>query len=293
MSTLVEIGKDNLNFNYQTLGSENNTILFLHGLASNLHIWDLVAPELLSHNKLVAIDQRGHGKTDKPNFGYDFQTIAEDTIEIINHLNLDNPIIVGHSWGGNVAVEIAAHYPTYTKGICLVDGGLIEISRIPGNSLDKALINMAPPVWDGVYKTDIINRLNGRDWGEQDGRSQGANLTEIALSNFLISESGEVDSRLSRENHMKIIEEIWKHKPSELFEMIKCPTLILNARNRHSASSPYHEIRKSLITEALTTIPKAKSMWLEDSIHDVPLQRPELIGEIIQTHIGNGFFQNT
>ena len=290
MPTLVEIGKDNLNFNYQTWGSKGNTILLLHGLASNLHIWDLVAPELLSHNKLIAVDQRGHGKTDKPDFGYDFQTITDDIVEIIKHLNLDNPIIIGHSWGGNVAVEIAAHYPKYTKGICLVDGGLIEISRIPGNSLNKALINMAPPVWNGVYKNDIINRLDGRDWGEQDKTSQEANLTEIALSNFSISESGEVNSRLSRQNHMKIIEEIWKHKPSKLLKMIKCPTLILNARNQHSESSPYHEIRKSIITEALTVMPKVKSMWLEDSIHDVPLQRPELVSEIIQTHIDNKFF---
>ena len=72
--------------------------------------------------------------------------------------------------------------------------------------------------------------------------------------------------------------------------MIKCPTLILNARNQHSESSPYHEIRKSIITEALTVMPKVKSMWLEDSIHDVPLQRPELVSEIIQTHIDNKFF---
>ena len=146
MPTLTDIGKDHLDFNYQTWGSEGSTILLLHGLASNLHIWDLVAPKLLIHNKLIAIDQRGHGKTGKPDFGYDFQTIAEDTIEIINNLNLDNPIIIGHSWGGNVAVEIAAHYPKYIKGICLVDGGLIEISRIPGNSLDKALITLFTPI---------------------------------------------------------------------------------------------------------------------------------------------------
>ena len=290
MPTLPDIGKDNLNFNYQTWGSKDNSILLLHGLASNIHIWDLVAPKLSIQNQIIAIDQRGHGETDKPDIGYDFQTIAKDTISIIKHLNLSNPIIIGHSWGGNVAVEIAAHYPEYTKGICLVDGGLIEISRIPGNSLKKALINMAPPVWDGVYKNDIISRLNRRDWGEQDKTSKEANLTEIALSNFSISKSGEVNSRLSRQNHMKIIEEIWKHKPSKLLKMIKCPTLILNARNQDSESSPYYEIRKSLISEALNTIPKVENIWLEDSIHDVPLQRPELVSDIIQTHIDNKFF---
>lgn len=294
MSTaiLTGIGKDKLTFSYATSGSHGNSLLLLHGLASNQRIWELIAPQLSKHNKLVTIDQRGHGKSDKPDVGYDFKTIAKDAIDIIKQLDLQNPIILGHSWGGNVAVEIASHYPEHIKGICLVDGGLIEISKIPNNTLAKSLIDMAPPVWDGVQKNDIVCRLNSRDWGEQDETSQNANLTDIALSNFIISESGEVKSRLSRNNHIQIIKELWGHKPSQLFDKIKCPTLILNARNNNSESHPHHAVRMALISEALTKISKSKSIWLENSIHDVPLQKPELITTILNRHIQKGFFEN-
>ena len=152
----IDIG--NLELSYRQWKPAGRPILLLHGLASNARIWDLLAPILGKNSAIIALDQRGHGKSDKPDSGYDFSTVTADVVAFMDALGISNPIVVGHSWGGSVALCLAAKSPELISGLCFIDGGLIEISRMPGNSLAKALINMAPPRWEGVSASDVKER---------------------------------------------------------------------------------------------------------------------------------------
>jgi len=283
----VNIG--NLELSYRHWAPEGRQILLLHGLASNARIWDLLAPILAKHFSVISVDQRGHGKSDKPDDGYDFDTVTNDIVGLIDALKIKHPIVVGHSWGGSVALCLAAKRPDLISGLCFVDGGLIEISRTPGNSLEKALVAMAPPLWEGVSVSDVKDRLQRRDWGEQDETSTSANLEEIVMANLRAHPDGSISARLSRKNHLEVVKAFWNHKPSELFEHVKCPTLILSAR-MGSEETPRQVLKNELINEATQKIPINKSIWLENSIHDVPIQRPELLASILTNHIENGFF---
>src|ERR1051326_9285164 len=81
-------------------------IVLLHGLASGSHIWNLVAPLLAEHGySVTALDQRGHGESDKPASGYDYETIIADDAEAIEALGIIKPALVGHSWGASVALQ--------------------------------------------------------------------------------------------------------------------------------------------------------------------------------------------
>ena len=283
----VNIG--NVKLNYRHWAPEGRQILLLHGLASNARIWDLLAPILAKDFSVIAVDQRGHGKSDKPDNGYDFDTVTNDVVGLIDALDIQHPIVVGHSWGGSVALCLAIKRPDLISGLCFVDGGLIEISRTPGNSLKKALVNMAPPLWEGVSVSDVKDRLKRRDWGEQDETSASANLEKIVMANLKAHPDGSISARLSRKNHLEVVKAFWNHKPSELFEHVRCPTLILSAR-MGSEETPRQVIKNELINEATQKIPINKSIWLENSIHDVPIQRPELLASILTNNIKNGFF---
>ena len=98
--------------------------LLIHGLASSAHIWDLVAPRL---GRLgigsVAYDQRGHGRSAKPSSGYGFEHTTADAAAVIRATGLGRPIVVGHSWGANVALELAVRHPRLVSGAILLDGG--------------------------------------------------------------------------------------------------------------------------------------------------------------------------
>src|SRR3972149_4540541 len=76
-------------------------VLLLHGLASSSHIWDLVAPRLAPALRVVAYDQRGHGRSGKPSSGYGFERVTADALAVIRAAALRRPLAVGHSWGAN------------------------------------------------------------------------------------------------------------------------------------------------------------------------------------------------
>ncbi len=86
--------------------SDRPPLVLVHGLASNARIWDLVAPYLQARFRVVAIDQRGHGQSDKPDDGYDYDTVSDDLVAAVAALGFRRPVIIGHSWGAGVALHL-------------------------------------------------------------------------------------------------------------------------------------------------------------------------------------------
>ncbi len=276
-----------LRLRYRDWGGSGQAVVLLHGLASTSHIWDLVAPILANDFAVTALDQRGHGRSDKPDHGYDFTTMTSDLHGFIDGLKLERPLIVGHSWGGSVALEYGVRHPGVPRGLCFVDGGMIEISGRPGATLEQAKIDMAPPVFDGVTAAQLRERARSRRWLG----SMTEQFEETLLANFDVLEGGFVRARLSRDNHMRIIEALWEHKPSTLYASVECPVLIMPARRKGDDSPAARRFgREESVRAASAKLPVSEIVWLEDSIHDVPLQRPQLVAEVIAEHVRSGFF---
>ncbi|MQG32707.1 MAG: alpha/beta hydrolase, partial [SAR202 cluster bacterium] len=161
---------DGLNFHYRDWGGSGEPIVLLHGLASTSHIWDMVAPILAQNHAVIAVDQRGHGESDKPNDGYDIESVTKDAIGIIDKLGIEKPLVVGHSWGGSVALNLAVEAPQSVKGLTWVDGGMINVSnRYP--SIEEAKVEMAPPDFTGVKVEGFLERVRTRH--EQNGMPPG------------------------------------------------------------------------------------------------------------------------
>ncbi len=276
-----------LKMHYRDWGGSGQPLVLLHGLASTCHIWDLVAPLLSRNFAVVALDQRGHGETDKPDQGYDFATVAGDLHAFIGGLGLERPIFVGHSWGGDVALEYAVAYPESPLGLCFVDGGTIEVSARPGMTLERAKEEMAPPDFTGTTIGQLRERARSRKWFS----SMTPELEQVLLANFEVLPDDTIRARLSRANHMQIIEAFWAHKPSELYGMVECPVLLMPARQQSEDSAAARRMRREEAIEgASRLLPLSKTVWLEDSVHDVPLQRPELVARVIRENVERGFF---
>ena len=273
-------------FHYRDWGGNGQVVALIHGLASNCRIWDLVAPILAENFRVVALDQRGHGRSFKPDAGYDFATVGADLDGFLDALSLRSPIIVGHSWGGDVALEYEIAYPGKAKGLCFIDGGTIEISGRADWTIEDAKREMAPPLWTGVTLDAFRARLQSRSLAMDNPL-----IEDIVLANFRTLEDGSITSRLSRENHFKIIEALWDHRPSQLYPRVGCPVLLMPARQKGQTSPQARRFRREeAIARAEALLPRGKTVWMEDSIHDVPIQRPELVASTIADHINNGFF---
>jgi pimeloyl-ACP methyl ester carboxylesterase len=85
--------------------SESGTgpaLVLVHGITESRHAWDPIVPALGEHWRVVALDLRGHGASDR-HAPYDPVTLAEDVRTVVDGLGLEAPLVVGHSLGGVVA----------------------------------------------------------------------------------------------------------------------------------------------------------------------------------------------
>jgi pyruvate dehydrogenase E2 component (dihydrolipoamide acetyltransferase) len=100
-------------------------LLFLHGLGGNYGTWQVALGRLAERHRVVALDLPGHGKSSKPDasaFDYSLASLAKAIAEAIETLKLKQPIVVGHSLGGAVAIQLALDLGDRIGGLVLIDG---------------------------------------------------------------------------------------------------------------------------------------------------------------------------
>jgi pimeloyl-ACP methyl ester carboxylesterase len=249
-------------------------ILLLHGLASSSHIWDLVGPRLASAGRrAVAYDQRGHGRSGKPSRGYGFDRATADARGVIRSLRLARPLVVGHSWGANVALELAVRHPRSISGIVLVDGGFLSLRERFGWAAAREAL--APPRIAGTPVTEALA------WVHRElGRSLRvtAAIEGVFLSLMRVDREGRIHPRLSRANHLRILRALWEQDTSALLRRVRVPTLVLAVRSRRGAadSAGFADEKESAAAAVRAIGDPVRFEWIE-GIHDVPLQRPAAV----------------
>ena len=255
-------------------------VLLLHGLASSSYIWNQVAPLLAEQGyEVIALDQRGHGESAKPDYGYDFATILADDQAVVQALSLRRPIIVGHSWGATAALEFAAAPGAEVSALILVDGALQQFSQRPGWSLERALVELAPPRYAGVARETFLGFYSNSPLAQ-------AWTPEIEASVLHIVEQhadGTVSPRLTFENHLKIIEAMWHQPTLELYGRVRCPLQIIIAEREqlNAVSRLWANLREQNLEKIRSLLPQAHIVRMADTAHDIPLQRPERLAEEI------------
>ena len=120
-----------LRMRYLDWGGDGAPVVALHGLASSCHWYDLIAPLLSKEFRIVAPDQRGHGKTTQSTSGYDWATLSLDVTGLMDRLGIQQAAVLGHSWGGHVAAALAAQQPERVSRLVLIDGGLLDVRVSP------------------------------------------------------------------------------------------------------------------------------------------------------------------
>lgn len=256
-------------------GNPARTLIFLHGLASSCRMFDLIAGEFTSRYHVYGPDQRGHGLSDKPPTGYDFETIASDLDALLSVLNPGGEALalVGHSWGAYTTLYYAATRPGKVARAALLDGGMARMAdRYP--TWEEAEQGMAPPVYRNRSLEDI-QRLIQEDWL---GPIYRPELAPLALSIFDIRHPAEVRAHLSRENHMQIAHALWSMNPAEVYSRITCPVLIVNAVPPGDSISSE---RQRDARQAEERIAQVGIRWMHDTAHDIPWHRPQALTAIL------------
>ena len=109
---------------YDYAGEGQYSYLMIHGVGANRKFFADIFHHLSMHGRVLNSDLRGHGESDKPDEPYTMETYADDLAYIVKELKLDNIIVIGHSMGGNIALEFTARHPQLVKGMILLDAWL-------------------------------------------------------------------------------------------------------------------------------------------------------------------------
>ena len=95
-------------------------ILLLHGKNFNGYYWKNIIPLLTKEGyRVIAPDQVGWGRSDKPDIHYSFHLLSQNTIALLDSLKIDRVYVVGHSMGGMLAARLAMLYPARVEKLVL------------------------------------------------------------------------------------------------------------------------------------------------------------------------------
>lgn len=238
-------------------------VVLVHGLASTSRLWDGVAESLASSGcPVVAVDLRGHGESDEPPGGYDSGTAADDVIALIPQVSAGAVLLAGQSWGGNVALQVAARRPDLVRGLALVDGGWINL-RERFATWDDALSALTPPAIDGMSAGQFRAMLASSLPGFPDG------ALDAAASVVRVLDDGTIRRRLSVDHHLQILRSMWDDDPARWYPLVTSPSVLLAATLGDLVPPAVAEATRRLAQARLQTFPGAH--------HDIHLQQPDKV----------------
>jgi pimeloyl-ACP methyl ester carboxylesterase len=117
---------DGLSLYYERAGSGEPELLFVPGWCCDHTAFQPQLEHFRRTNTVTALDLRGCGQSEAPEDGYGIRDFADDLAQLCAALAIENPVVVGHSLGGMIAVELAARYPALPSALVLVDPGPID-----------------------------------------------------------------------------------------------------------------------------------------------------------------------
>ncbi|MDY6851748.1 MAG: alpha/beta hydrolase [Thermodesulfobacteriota bacterium] len=205
-----------LRLHYLESGAKSSRpMILLHGTTDNAHVWDYIRAEVSAGFRVIALDQRGHGESDRPRPpAYKCEDYVSDLSELVKALELDGFVLMGHSMGALHAARYTSLNPDKVAGLIYVD------------------IEPRPPDWNREYLHKRCHTLPGFYDSVQDfvDRNRGTNpfsQDEILfyLAGFALEERD--DGKFYPKFDKEVLGRFDRYDVREGLVRISCPTLII------------------------------------------------------------------
>ena len=245
-----------ININYEIIG-DGQPLLFIHGLGSSLRDWEEQVPVFSKKFRVITLDLRGHGQTDKPKGPYSISMFAEDIAELIKSLKIDPVHIVGISLGGAIGFHLAIDHPDIIKSLVVVNMS----ASVPIKTLKEKQMFF--------LRILIVKMMGMRKMGEV-----------LAKRLFIKPEQEELRERMSsrwaendKKAYLSSLKTLKNWSVLERLHEIKCPTLVVSSDEDYTPLSAKEEYT--------ALIPNAKLVVIEDARHAVSVEKPEEFNTIL------------
>ena len=271
---------DGATLRYLDWGGDGPPLILIHATGFLAALWRPIAERLSARFRVVAMDQRGHGESDKPADGYRFDVFADDLQRLIEALELESPIAAGHSSGGTTIVVHAARHPGVIRRAVLIEPILpspawyddSRTDRTPNTMAERARKRRA--VWPSrdelfdAYRT----RPAFQTWQEETLRLY---VDEGTRSR----DDGQVELLCPPELEAQYFDAVTQVDSPSLLSKLICPTLVL-----WGTESDMRERTAGIIAEGL---PTAHTVVVPETTHFLPQERPDEVGRLIEEFLSD------
>jgi pimeloyl-ACP methyl ester carboxylesterase len=236
-------------------------VLCVHGLTANCRCWDLIASSLSPQHKIMAMDLRGRGLSEKPPSGYSVAHHCKDILALMDDQGLERPVLMGHSLGAYISLVFAAEHPRRVDRLILIDGG----GKLSEARLDKFYASIKPslerlgkvfPDFES-YLTPLKQAPFLKPWNS---------FFDIYFRHEVEEVKGGVRSRTRPEHIDEESENFGKLDASQFYSKVMAPTLILRSTRWLSAEDDLlltQDVAERMVRE----IPNARNVDVEGADH--------------------------
>jgi 3-oxoadipate enol-lactonase len=132
---MPSIERDGTKIHYESYG-QGAPLVLLHALSLNRYAWTHQAFAFARTNRVIVLDQRGHGLSDKPASGYAITEMTRDLLAVLDHAGVADAVLVGNSAGGMVALQAALDAPERVRALVVVSSATNLAPHVPSQVLE-------------------------------------------------------------------------------------------------------------------------------------------------------------
>jgi pimeloyl-ACP methyl ester carboxylesterase len=243
-------------------------ILCIHGITANSRFWDCLASVLSPHHKVIAMDLRGRGLSDKPPTGYSIEYHCKDILALMDDQNLKRPVFMGHSLGAFISLVFAARYPQRVNRLILVDGGgkLSEVQMLKVFAGIKPSLDRLGKIFPSFdeYLSQMKQAPYLQPWNP---------YMETYFHYEVEKVEGGVRSRVHPEHIVEEATNLRNIDSATFYKQVICPTLILRA-TMGMLSGDDLVMPEDVAERMVQEIPSAKRVDIEGANHYSILFQP-------------------
>lgn len=264
---------------------QGQPVILIPGLFGLHSVFDRLIPLLKDHYRLLAIDNFGTGQSGRPGSGFDYLVAeqADMVVAMMNELEISRCDIVGVSYGGMIALNIAARYPERVVSIVAIEGAVIMPKNTPYRRLIQGL--KYPILGDaiigivrsGLFDETMAKDIMGPSWDDLNGEEQ-EEITGIIAKNAAAASRR---TWLSLARALNDAEDFTEEAKS-----ITAPVLYLSGDQ-----SEFREMTDMNIAFFKKYLPNVKVVSFSDGVHDLELQKPRETAALILDFVGIGGHQ--
>lgn len=264
-------------FNYQILGAADKPkLVFLHGLMGGANNWKRIIQDLQEEYHILVFDQRGHGKSFKPHYGYSPKDYAEDLKKILQELGWKRVCLIGHSMGGRNALEFAGLYPQFLWALVLEDIG----PEINGDAAlrIRSWIEAVPVPFE--TKKAAREFFNGPFRNLITTSEKPEMLAEFFYWNMEEKSPGVVDWKFFKPGILTSLLEGRDHERWRQLRELKTPTLVVRGERSQ-------DLTQEIFTKMQTMSPLIKGVEIPDSGHWIHFEQPQIFIKVLKEFLSH------